>query len=161
MTQLDPRTEIIYKPGQNMTKSIKFVLLVLVVTLSVSACKTAHDDDHLDIGSFRILSNGEVVAQQNGTNVSGNITLARETTSAVLTLEFRDPDGSVLTITDDDLFLEVDTNNPGVVLAQNSNESRWSFTLTGVSAGSAGIVVKLMHGNHADFESRSIPITVN
>lgn len=144
-----------------MTKSIKLMVIALIVSLSASACKTANDEDHLDIGSFRILSNGEVVAQQNGTNVSGTITVARETTSAVLTLEFRDPDGSVLTITDDDLYLEVDTNNPGVVLAQNSNASRWAFTLTGVSAGSAAIVVKLMHGGHADFESRPIPVTVN
>lgn len=144
-----------------MAKHINYVLLILVVAFTASACKTAHDDDHLDIGSFRILSNGEIVAQQNGTNVTGSITLARETTSPVLTLEFRDPDGSVITITDDDLYLEVDSNNPGVVLAQNSNESRWSFTLSGVSTGSTGIVVKLMHGNHADFESRSIPVTVN
>lgn len=144
-----------------MTKSIKFVLVALVVSLSVSACKSAHDDDHLDIGSFRILSNGEVVAQQNGTTVTGSITLARESTSSVMTLEFRDPEGSVLSITDEDLYLEIDSNNPGVVLAQNSNESRWSFTLTGVSAGSASIVVKLMHGNHADFESRPISVTVN
>lgn len=144
-----------------MTKSIKFVLVALVVSLSVSACKSAHDDDHLDIGSFRILSNGEVVAQQNGTTVTGSITLARESTSSVMTLEFRDPEGSVLSITDEDLYLEIDSNNPGVVLAQNSNESRWSFTLTGVGAGSASIVVKLMHGNHADFESRPISVTVN
>lgn len=144
-----------------MTKSIKFVLLALIVSLSITACKTANDDEHLDIGSFRILSNGEVVAQQNGTNVTGTITLARETTSAIMTLEFRDPEGSVLTITDDDLYLEVDTNNPGVVLAQNSSETRWSFTLTGVGSGSAAVVIKLMHGNHADFESRPIPVTVN
>ncbi len=144
-----------------MKFNFKLLSIALIAIVTLSACKLANDEDHLDIGSFRILSNGQVVAQQNGTNVTGAITLSSQSTSGVMSLEFRDPDGDIITITDDDLYLEVDTNNPGVVLAQNSNSSRWSFTLTGVGPGSAGIVIKLMHGNHADFESRPIPVTVN
>jgi hypothetical protein len=144
-----------------MKFSSKLLSISLIAIVSLSACKLANDDEHLDIGSFRIIANGEVIAQQNGTEVTGSISVARESTSGVMSLEFRDPDGNVLTITDDDLYLEIDTNNPGVVLAQNSNQSRWAFTLTGVGPGSAAITVKLMHGSHADFESRSIPVTVN
>ncbi len=144
-----------------MTNSIKLLLIALVVSLSVTACKKAHDDDHLDIGGFRIISNGQVIAEQNGTTVTSSILVPRQTTSTAMTVEFRDPEGDILNITDDDLYMEIDTNNPGVVTAQNVSGSRWSFTLTGVGQGSAGITIKLMHGNHADFESRSIPVTVN
>ena len=144
-----------------MTQGIKLLTFALVVTLSLSGCKTAHDDDHLDIGSFRIISNGVVLAEQNGTNVTSTISVASQSTSAVMTVEFRDPEGNLLTITDEDLYMEIDSNNPGVVLAQNSASSKWSFTLNGVGPGTSAIVVKLMHGNHADFESRAIPVTVN
>lgn len=144
-----------------MKNSIKVFLLALVVSLSMSACKSASDEDHLDIGGFRIISNGNILAEQNGTNVTSTISVASQSTSAVMTVEFRDPEGNLLTITDEDLYMEIDTNNPGVVLAQNSSSSKWSFTLNGVGPGTSAIVVKLMHGNHADFESRAIPVTVN
>jgi hydroxymethylpyrimidine pyrophosphatase-like HAD family hydrolase len=144
-----------------MNTSFKLLLVLIGLTLIMSACKFAKDDDHLDIGSFRIIANGEVVAQQNGTEVTSTIAFGRETVSPLMRLEFRDPEGNIITITDDDLYLEINTNNPGVVLAQNSAETKWAFTLTGVGAGSAAIIIKLMHGNHADFESRPIPVTIN
>jgi len=144
-----------------MKVSFNLLLLTLLVILTTTACKEAHDDDHLDIGAFRIISNGEIVAQQSGTQVTGSISVAAQTTSALMTLEFRTPDGTILNITDDDLYLRVDTNSPTLVSAQNSATNRWGFTLTGVGPGSASITIKLMHGNHADFESRPIPVTVN
>ena len=144
-----------------MTNSFKLLRMAWVVSLSVTACKKAHDHDHLDIGGFRIISSGQVIAEQNGTTVTSSIVLPRQTTSSSMNVEFRDPEGKILTITDNEMYLEIDTNNPGVVLAQKSTTSKWSFTLSGVGQGSAGITIKLMHGNHADFESRSIPVTVN
>jgi hypothetical protein len=144
-----------------MKVSVKLLLLTLLVTLTTTACKEAHDDDHLDIAAFRIISNGEIVAQQNGTQVTGSISVAAQTTSALMTLEFRDPEGNILNITDDDLYLQVDSSAPTVARVQNAATNRWGFTLTGVSQGSASITIKLMHGNHADFESRPISVTVN
>lgn len=139
----------------------KILLLIIAISTTLTACKLANDDDHLDIASFRIIVNGNVVAQQNGTEVTSSITLARESVSPLMRLEFRDPEGNILTITDEDLYLEIDTNNPGVIIAQNSTSEDWAFTLTGVGSGTAAIIIKLMHGNHSDFESRPVPVTVN
>jgi hypothetical protein len=139
-------------------KVLLFSLFVALVTVS---CKKAHDEDHEDVAGFQIFLNNSVVASQSGTNVTGTITLTQGTTTSALRVEFRDPDGDVMIISDDDDYLQVDSSNNNVVTSQLDASSDWSFTLSGVSAGQANITIKLMHGDHADFESRPIPVVVS
>ena len=138
----------------------KILLFSLVIGLVTVSCKKAHDEDHEDVAGFQIILNNSVVAAQSGTNVTSTISLAQGTTTSTMRIEFRDPDGDIMIIEDDDLYLRVDSSNEGVVTTQLVTSSDWSFTLTGVSAGQANITVKLMHGDHADFESRPIPVVV-
>ena len=139
----------------------KVLLFSLVVALVTVSCKKAHDEDHEDVAGFQIFLNNSVVASQSGTNVTGTITLTQGTTTSAIRVEFRDPDGDVMIISDDDDYLQVDSSNNNVVTSQLDASSDWSFTLTGVSAGQANITIKLMHGDHADFESRPIPVVVS
>jgi outer membrane lipoprotein-sorting protein len=139
----------------------KVLLFSLVVALVTVSCKKAHDEDHEDVAGFQIFLNNSVVASQSGTNVTGTITLTQGTTTSAMRVEFRDPDGDVMIISDDDDYLQVDSSNNNVVTSQLDASSDWSFTLTGVSAGQANITIKLMHGDHADFESRPIPVVVS
>jgi hypothetical protein len=139
-------------------KVLLFSLFVALVTVS---CKKAHDEDHEDVAGFQIFLNNSVVASQSGTNVTGTITLTQGTTTSALRVEFRDPDGDVMIISDDDDYLQVDSSNNNVVTSQLDASSDWSFTLSGISAGQANITIKLMHGDHADFESRPIPVVVS
>ncbi len=139
----------------------KVLLFSLVVALVTVSCKKAHDEDHEDVAGFQIFLNNSVVASQSGTNVTGTITLTQGTTTSAMRVEFRDPDGDVMIISDDDDYLQVDSSNNNVVTSQLDTSSDWSFTLTGVSAGQANITIKLMHGDHADFESRPIPVVVS
>jgi hypothetical protein len=139
-------------------KVLLFSLFVALVTVS---CKKAHDEDHEDVAGFQIFLNNSVVASQSGTNVTGTITLTQGTTTSALRVEFIDPDGDVMIISDDDDYLQVDSSNNNVVTSQLDASSDWSFTLSGVSAGQANITIKLMHGDHADFESRPIPVVVS
>lgn len=139
----------------------KVLLFSLVVALVTVSCKKAHDEDHKDVAGFQIFLNNSVVASQSGTNVTGTITLTQGTTTSAMRVEFRDPDGDVMIISDDDYYLQVDSSNNNVVTSQLDASSDWSFTLTGVSAGQANITIKLMHGDHADFESRPIPVVVS
>ena len=139
----------------------KVLLFSLVVALVTVSCKKAHDEDHEDVAGFQIFLNNSVVASQSGTNVTGTITLTQGTTTSAMRVEFRDPDVDVMIISDDDDYLQVDSSNNNVVTSQLDASSDWSFTLTGVSAGQANITIKLMHGDHADFESRPIPVVVS
>lgn len=125
-----------------------------------SGCKKSDRDDHLDIGGFRILMNNEVVAQQSGTAVTGQITMERGQSSGPMTVEFRNPEGNVLNITDNDLYLQVTSSATAVVSTSMVSGSKWSFSLTGVTSGTANLTISLMHGNHADFESRAVPVIV-
>ena len=138
-------------------KIVLFSLLIGFVTVS---CKKAVDEDHEDVAGFQIYLNNAVVAAQSGTNVTSTISVVQGTTTTAMRIEFRDPDGDVMIITDEDLYLQVDLSNEGVATTQIVTSSKWSFTLTGVSAGQANITVKLMHGDHADFESRPIPVVI-
>lgn len=134
-------------------------IMIILVTLVFSGCKKSHHHDHLDIAGFRILMNNEIVAQQTGTVVTGQISLDRGQTSGAMTVEFRDPEGNVLNITDNDFSLRVVSSTTSVASTQQVSGSKWSFQVVGVSPGQSNLTISLMHGNHADFESR--PITVN
>ncbi|HAC15638.1 MAG TPA: hypothetical protein DCE78_06810 [Bacteroidetes bacterium] len=138
----------------------KLLLFSLVIGLVTVSCKKAIDEDHEDVAGFQIFLNNSVVASQSGTNVTSSISLAQGVTTSAMRIEFRDPDGDVMIITDEDLYLRVDSSDESVVTTQLVTSADWSFTLTGVSAGQANITVKLMHGDHADFESRPIPVVV-
>jgi len=152
-------TEII-NPRNTMKFLSKASFLLIVAAMVFAGCKKSDSDDHLDIGGFRILMNNEVVAQQAGTAVTGQITLNRGQTTSPMTVEFRDPEGRVLNITDNDLYLRVASSATNVVSTRLTSGSKWSFELTGVASGSANITISLMHGNHADFESRAVPVIV-
>lgn len=155
--------KLAYNEQQTNGTAMQFLsrasIMIILVTLVFSGCKKSDHDDHLDIGGFRILMNNEVVAQQTGTVVTGQISLDRGQTSGVMTVEFRDPEGNVLNITDNDLYLQVTSSTTSVASTQQVTGSKWSFQVVGLSPGQSSLTISLMHGNHADFESR--PITVN
>jgi hypothetical protein len=138
----------------------KASLMIFLTAMIFAGCKKSSDHDHMDIAGFRILVNSEVVAQQTGTVVTGSISLDRGTTSSVMTVEFRDPEGNVLNITDNDFSLRVVSSTTSVVSVQQVSGLKWSFELVGVSPGQSNLTISLMHGNHADFESRAVPVVV-
>lgn len=141
-----------------MTFIQRSLLLIGLFSILTISCKKAHDHDHLDIAGFRIIANNEVVAQQSGTTVTGTLSIIQGQTTGEMTVEFLDPEGFILNITDDDFRLQVDPVNASAVSVQ-AGTGRWGFRLTGNTTGSTTVTVKLMHGSHADFESR--PVSVN
>lgn len=138
----------------------KASFLIIIAALIFTGCKKSDHHDHVDAAGFRILMNNEVVAEQTGTVVTGTISIAGAAVSDELTVEFRDPEGHVLTITDDDFSLQVTSSNTSVASVQASSGARWSFRLNGVSVGQAELTISLMHGNHPDFESRPVSVIV-
>lgn len=141
-----------------MTFIQRSLLIISLFSILTVSCKKAHDHDHLDVAGFRIIANNEIVAQQSGTTVTGTISIIQGQASSEMTVEFLDPEGFILNINDSDFRLQVDPVNTAAVTVQ-SGTGRWGFRMTGTSTGSTTVTVKLMHGSHADFESR--PVSVN
>jgi hypothetical protein len=135
----------------------KAALVLLLAGVFFVGCKSAHDDDHLDINGFQILLNNEIVAQQTGTTVTGVIQIEVGATAGPMLIQFRDPEGAILTISDSDFQSTLGSSNTSVV--NTTRIDRFSFSISGVSAGTAQLTVSLEHGGHKDYEAR--PVTVN
>jgi len=43
---------------------------------------------------------------------------------------------------------------------QHSEDGKWNFHIKGKKLGTTAIEIKIMHGDHADFVSKPIPIEV-
>lgn len=140
--------------------TFKTSILLLTLLLVVSACKKHDDhDDHEEVAGFKLVRNSTVIAQQNGTVVTGSITLSLAGTNAPIMVVFIDEDGHDITELEEEVTLLVEVASTAVATVQ-AGPGEWQFSLTPQATGSTTIVVNLMHGTHKDFESRTVPVTV-
>jgi hypothetical protein len=126
------------------------------VVLFFFGCSSGHD--HLDVGGFQIMQNNEVIVSQSGTTVTGNLQITGEGHTLPYTVVFRDPEGRILEITDNDYSMEVKSANESMLTTEIQN--RWSFILRPHANGTASITISVLHGTHYDFQSRPIPVTI-
>jgi hypothetical protein len=138
---------------------MKSPVLLLALLLAFAGCKEHHHDDHAEVAGFKLMRNNTVIAQQTGTVVTGSVTLSLTGTNAPITVVFQDDDGHDITEMEEDASLLVESSATGVVTVQ-AGSGAWQFSLTPVSAGTANLVVNIMHSGHKDFESRPVPVTV-
>ncbi|TVQ13771.1 MAG: hypothetical protein EA364_05860 [Balneolaceae bacterium] len=146
-----------------------FIASILIVSLSfLTACNDTHDHDHLDIVGFEIRQNDQVIVTQarnpqtGQIEVTGRIDVQSGESTPLLTVVFFDPDGHSLTITESDFSLNVNPVNTSVMTVHhNPSQARWGFTVEGKQVGTEAIQISVMHGNHADFESRSVTVQVH
>jgi hypothetical protein len=138
---------------------MKSPVLLLVLLLAFSGCKKHHHDDHAEVAGFKLIRNNIVIAQQTGTVVTGSVPLSLAGTNAPITVIFQDDEGRDITEMESDASLLVESSSTSVVTVQSAS-GKWQFSLTPVAAGSATLVVNVMHSGHKDFESRPVPVTV-
>lgn len=137
-------------------KILRYPPAIFALLLLFTACSSSHD--HLDVAGFDLIMDNEVVLSQRGTTVTGTLTIPAGETTSNIRVDFVDPDNAVMTITGSDYRLELISTNAEVLNFNKTGD--WTFTLTGVSQGTASLTVGIMHGSHFDFESRPIPVTV-
>ncbi len=138
---------------------MKFSVLLLILVVAFSGCKKHSDDDHEEVSGFKLIRNNTVIAQQNGTVVTGSITLSRSGTNDVITVVFLDDDGRDITVLEKGATLLVESSNAAVATVV-AGPGALQFRLTPVANGTANVVVNIMHSGHKDFESRPVPVTV-
>ncbi|MCC5926031.1 MAG: hypothetical protein JJU41_05670 [Bacteroidetes bacterium] len=139
-----------------MKRIASFFIPSIAALLLISACSSGHD--HLDVNGFDVFLDNEIVVSQRGTTLTGNVSVNTGSTSPEMRVVFIDPDGAEMVITDSDYRLEVSSSNEDVLVANRTG--LWTFTLQGISAGTAELSIGIMHGSHFDFESRPVPVSV-
>jgi len=138
--------------------TLKTPILLLSLILIFTSCKK-HHDDHAEVSGFKLLRNSTVIAQQNGTVVTGNVTLSLAGTNAPITVVFLDEDGHDITEMEEEVSLLVQVGSAAVATVQ-AGPGKWEFNLNPQATGTTTLVVNLMHGTHKDFESRNVTVTV-
>ena len=141
----------------------KFLLLLLVPFIFLNCEDTHdHDDDHADVVGFEIMNGTNELVHQHDGEVHGSISLTVNTSLSELKVVFINPDDKPVAVNTEEYGLQVLSANPAVVSISDIHvhDGEFEFSLNGVSEGTTEITVSLMHGNHADFESRPISVTV-
>lgn len=163
--------------------SIK-VLVAGLLLFTMAGCSddgnpadSGENENHLESVGVRILdTDSTVVAEADGTDVSGSITLSNGAVSAFYTVHFLDPDSGewydpeereaehvegeehshelVATLTDDALA----TVTMGEEIADAP--THWGFQLEGVATGETTFRVEIYHEDHPDYTSPLIPLVV-
>lgn len=136
--------------------------LVLAATVTLGAC----DDDgtgpeeHQEARGMVITdqNNNTLVTVNASRQVTGSLTVARGA-ARHLEVYFVDEDGDRFQLEDgdDEFTLEVDVANPSIAAIDSHGDH---MDLEGLAAGTTTAEFKIMHGNHPDYESGNIPITV-
>ena len=123
----------------------------------------AHDD-HAEIEGVSLVASGATLVSVQEAIVSGTITVAAGSETALIQARWLDHDGDEVHEEDLDAAytLQVTTADEAVAeIEQHASDGRFRFHVAGVSAGSTTITVKLVHSGHADFLTPPIPVIVN
>lgn len=138
---------------------MKTPVLLFLLLLVFAGCKEHHHDDHAEVSGFKLIRNNTVIAQQTGTVVTGSVSLSLAGSNLPITVVFQDDDGHDITEMEEEATLLVESSSP-TIFGVNRGAAEWQFSLMPGSAGSAHLVVNIMHSGHKDFESRPVPVTV-
>jgi len=135
-----------------------------------------HDEDHTDAQGFVLenKSGTEVYKEFEGEIVTNNLTLSVGDTLE-LSIHFLDHDGEEIEHEEeenhgeDEEELRITGNDESIAIVEaeeheegeDEDEHEMAIHIIGVSTGSTGFKLKLMHGEHADYTStNNVPVTV-
>lgn len=140
------------------------ILLLAVMALSAVSCKnsvTDHEEEHPEPYGYRLVMGNIIVAESipgsEPTNEFPELTAGTE--SMDVEVYFYDFDKNIFQPDEPEQSLLVETGDDQIVQIK-AGESKWSFSITALAAGSTSIIINLMHNDHPDFTSDSIAVQV-
>ena len=160
-------------------RALKAQLLLLITSMmffTIGCEEDDHDEDHTDAEGF-ILENKsgtEVYKEFEGEIVTNNLTLSVGDTLE-LSIHFLDHDGEEIEHEEEENHgedkeeLRIAGNDESIAVVEaeeheegeDEDEHEMAIHIIGVSTGSTGFKLKLMHGEHADYTStNNVPVTV-
>lgn len=148
--------------------STKIITLSFAVTLLLAGCNNpaSNDDDHEEHSephSIEFVMNGETIVTFNEGDISGHFQVDEQSETSLITAEFFDEDGNEIhgeDLSDEYSLAWEIANTDHADIEQHDEDGRWSFHITGKTAGETTVEFQLMHGDHADFSTDPIEIHV-
>lgn len=148
-----------------LKRSILLISTTIIAALILSACGSSHDHGPTPAG-LNLLIDGEVVATQEGTNVTyaiGNSIEMVSGQSADIEIEWFLESGETYDYTEDDGYsLRYNVMDDSVInVSHPAQGNEWMFTASAESGGSTEMNFELWHVDHSDFDSRNFAFTVS
>lgn len=145
------------------TKHIsRFLIVTIFSVLLISCTNPASDDEHdehTEPFGLKLIMNGETIIEYFDGQVSGQLNVNEGEDTSLITVRFLNEEKEVLheEDLDEDLRLGWDIQNEQILeIEQHDEDGKWRFHVHGKSAGTSKIQFKLMHGDHADFETPAV-----
>lgn len=141
------------------TISILFSAVILLAGCDNPASNDDDHDGHSDPHGVRFIMNDEVLLTYMEGDATGQFEVGKDRETAIITAEFLDEDGDEIhgEDLDDEFTLGWEIGNTDLVgIAQHEDDGRWDFRVVGKLAGETTVQFKLMHGEHADFQTPDV-----
>lgn len=163
-------------------KAVHFLIPVVILLVLAAGCDKddnpvdTTEGDHLEAYGVRLMLGDDILAEADGTEVTGVVQVPNGTTTELIELMFLDADGDwyepehehegeVITEEEHDHELDLGVGDDtvlGYTLGEDipTADSHWSFTLNGLQEGATTLTVIVLHNGHEDYVSPEIPVTV-
>lgn len=133
--------------------------------MAISSCKNdVHEQgDHDEAIGLFVKNNAETVVEYRApNNPIGGISVSVNNQTDLLTVTFIAADNDEFTPIDTQFNLGYETTDPTVFeMIQSADDGKWRFRIKGLKVGTASLVLKLNHNDHADFRSKPITVSVS
>jgi hypothetical protein len=139
-------------------------LALLLVTLSLSLTCDNHadhsDSDHSEPVGFFLRESGTTLVTYESGIVTGDINVVSGNSTGLISVAFINAEGYEFTPVGDEYSLKLETSSTSFELKQQDVDGKWNFQIAGKATGTGTFILKLYHGEHSDFLSKDITVTV-
>jgi len=106
------------------------------------------------------MNGANFVVVKEGKVQQGKIEVKVSQTTALISVRFLDADGDEFIPTEEHSSLSLKLQDATLATASVHGSDPWTFTVSGIKAGTTALEIKLMHGDHADFTAPAISVEV-
>lgn len=122
------------------------------------------DHDHGEhtraVGCVIKLNENELVRAEKN-KVTGSLSVKQRTETPAMQFYLIAEDGDLFQPTEQEYVFAWESKHPEIAdIVQYQIDGRWGFRIKGFQAGNTVFIFKVLHGDHADFVSLDIPVTV-
>lgn len=136
----------------------KLSLFLFLIFFAAACDVVSNSEDHTEAEGFAIYQDGkETLRYFDGKIETGSKITVSKGSSTNLEVKWLNADKDILT-TEEGASLHFKSVNTAIATATASGT--WGIQLQGVTAGTTGLEIGLLHEGHFDFAAREIPVEV-
>lgn len=142
-----------------------YIFFITTSFLLSTSCNNEQDHDEVPVGI--VLSQGEnlLVVQDEGTVTYANdndaLEIPAESSTGTVSVEFISEDGHYYTPDAGEFSLQYTIEDSDILeITHPVDGDEWSIQFIGSQPGNTMFYLELMHGGHADFQSRNFEVLV-